>query len=114
MGKKIRCIVQQEQAAPLVGTVTIVSSLSHMVRQPIICNYTDGYVQIILDGVNFMILGPSMATVLDITSNALQNMHSEDGPLLAKGSIIQLKNDTTLTAPTSGKVVFSGLYEQGE
>ncbi len=114
MGKRIRNIAQQEQTAPFVGTVSLVSSLVKPLRQPIVCNYTDGYIQIIVDGVNFMIIAPSMATVLDITSNALQNLHGEDGPLLAKGTVIQIKNDTTLTAASSGKIIFSGLYEQND
>jgi nucleoside recognition membrane protein YjiH len=89
------------------------SATTHGARQFIVQNLTDQPVQVSLDGgtTDHFPLAANGYYVSDITTNQLKSQ-LDDGPILAKGTIISVKRIGGV-APT-GTVYFSFWYELGE
>ena len=117
MGKKILNIAQREVAAVIGAAYVNVGAVTdHPLRQFLIQNFTDGYVQVSLDGgsSDAFVLGPNLSFISDVMSNSKHRGQGEDGPYLGSGVQIQVKDLAGFTAATTRKVFFSGFYEKGE
>lgn len=128
MGKKVFNIPQHSVAVGSITSavtwvnvpdpVTSYNFTENALRQPLFCNYTNGYVEFSIDGGNSiaMTLAPGMAFVDDATSNSRPTMHKEDGPLIGNRVEIMVRRSSLFTWPASpeGAVIVSGFYEQGD
>ena len=98
--------------------VTSAALTENPLRQPLFCNYTNGYVEFSIDDGNTVAftLAPGMTWVDDATSNAKNTGHKEDGPLFRSGASIKVRRSPLFTWPTSpvGAVIVSGFYEDGD
>jgi len=121
MGKRVLNIPQHTvTAASISGAggayVNLGVTLQHPLRMLIIQNYTDGYIQVSMDKgtSDAFVMGPDFAMIFDMTSNSQHRGQTEDGPMVAAGTQIQVKQLSGFGAVSTGSVFLSGFYEQGD